>query len=221
MGNEPETVSVQFMGKTYRVSKDTTLLGALLEVGWDSVKSLGCLGGCCGACGALYRHPGESHVRTGLACRIPVQDGIAFSLLGQYPSRKVEYNLAAIPDSKQALFDLFPEITACRSCGLCGQACPQGIDVQRAMWCAVFGDFAGTADLFRSCVQCGCCARVCSVGICPFQVAVYVGRAQGAHLTAPPPALLARVAQIESGAYKTEWEAVLQSRIPPGGQEIC
>lgn len=219
MGNDPETVSIQFMGKTYRVSKNTTLLGALLEVGWDSVKSLGCMGGCCGACGALYRPPGESHVRTGLACRIPVQDGMAFSLVGQYPSRKVEYHLSEISDPKQALFDLYPEITACRSCGLCVQACPQGIDVQRALWCAVFGDFAVVAELFRSCVQCGFCARVCSVGICPFQIAVYAGRAQGARLTAPPSELLARMAQIESGSYKREWEAVLGSQGPPADQE--
>lgn len=209
-----DTVSIEFMGKTYRVSKDTTLFGALLETGWDSVKGLGCMGGCCGACGVLYRPPDESHVRTGLACRIPVQDGISFSLVGQYPSRKVEYNLSEISDPKQALFDLFPEITTCRSCGLCVQACPQGVDVQRAMWSAVFGDFAEVADLFGSCVQCGFCARACSVGICPFQVALYAGRAQGAHLTESPPDLLARITQIESGSYEKEWKSALRVHAP-------
>jgi ferredoxin len=207
-------VSIEFMGKTYRVSKDTTLFGALLETGWDSVKGLGCMGGCCGACGVLYRVPGESHVRTGLACRIPVEDGIAFSLVGPYPFRKVEYNFSEISDPKQALFELFPEIADCRSCGLCVQACPQGINVQRAMWCAVFGDFEEVATLFKSCVQCGFCARACSVGICPFQIAVYAGRAQGSRLTDLPPQLLNRVSQIESGAYENEWKAALRGQGP-------
>lgn len=214
MNNSQEHVTIEFMGKPYRVSKDTTLFGALLETGWDSVKGLGCMGGCCGACGVLYRLPGESHVRTGLACRIPVREGLAFSLVGPYPFRKVEYNLSGISDPKQALFDLFPELTTCRKCGLCVQACPQGIDVQRAMWCAVFGDFAEVAALFKSCVQCGFCARVCSVGICPFQIAVYVSRAQGASLTEAPTQLLNRVRQLESGAYENEWRAALQDHGP-------
>jgi ferredoxin len=205
-------VSIEFMGKPYRVSKDTTLFGALLETGWDSVKGLGCMRGCCGACGVLYRLPGESHVRTGLACRVPVQDGVAFSLVGPYPFAKVEYDLSEISDPKQALFDLFPELTSCRKCGLCVQACPEGIDVQRAMWCAVFGDFAEVASLFKSCVQCGFCARACSVGICPFQIAIYASRAHGACMTEPPPALLHRVNQIEGGKYEHEWRAALQDR---------
>ncbi len=220
MTNGQETVSIQFMGKTYHVSKDTTLLGALLEVGWDSVKGVGCMGGCCGACGVLYRPPHESHVRTGLACRIPVEDGLTFSLVGPFPSRKVEYDVSEISNPKQALFDLYPEITTCRNCDLCVQACPQGINVQRAMWCAVFGEFAEGAELFKSCVQCGFCARVCPVGICPYQVALYVSRAQGARLTEPPPDLSARLDQIESGAYEAEWKAVLEGHAPHPDQEV-
>ena len=46
-------VSIDFMGKTHQVSKDLSLLGALLEIGWDSVKGLGCMGGCCGGCGGI------------------------------------------------------------------------------------------------------------------------------------------------------------------------
>ncbi len=221
MAGSDETVTIEFMGKPYRVSRDVTLLHALLETGWHSVKELGCLGGCCGACGILYRPPGETHVRTGLACRIAVQDGLSFSLVGPYPSRRAAYNLSEISDPTQALFDLFPEITTCRSCGLCVQACPEGIDVQRAMWCAVFGDFAEVADLFKSCVQCGFCARVCSVGICAFHIAVYASRAQGACLAEPPPTLLSRVTQIESGSYEKEWKAVLEREAPPADQEVC
>ena len=213
-------VDIQFMGKTYQVSRYTTLLGALLEIGWDSVKGVGCMGGCCGACGVLYRPPNESHVRTGLACRVPVQDGISFSLVGQFPLRKVHYDISKISDPKQALFDLFPEITTCRNCDLCVEACPQGINVQRSMWCAVFGDFREVAESFKSCVQCGLCARVCPVGICPFQVAVYVSRSLGARCTELPPGLLASMAKIKSGAYEGEWKGVLQEQVPPADQEV-
>lgn len=204
------TVSIEFMGKTYTVSHDVTLLRALLETGWDSVSGMGCLGGCCGACAALYRLPGESHVRTGLACRIPVQDGISFSLAGQYPCPKPIYDLSAIDDPKQALFDLFPEVASCRNCRACVETCPQGIDVMRGIWCAVFGDFASAADLFQSCVQCGLCARICQAGLRPFLVGIYVRRAQGARLTDRPSDLEARVAQVESGRYETEWQAIFR-----------
>ena len=73
--NSDNRVSIDFMGKTYEVSPHTTLLGALLEIGWDSVKGLGCMGGCCGACAALYRLPGEAHVKSGLALSHPSERG--------------------------------------------------------------------------------------------------------------------------------------------------
>jgi succinate dehydrogenase/fumarate reductase-like Fe-S protein len=173
-----DRVTIEFMGKCCRVSASNTLLSALLEVGWDSVKGLGCLGGCCGACAVLYRLPDEHHVRTGLACRVPVQDGISFSLVGQYPCAKPTYDLSTIDDPKQALFELFPEVTGCRNCRSCLQACPQGIDVMRGIWSAVFGNFAASAKVFEGCVQCGLCARVCAAGLRPFHVAAYVRQAQ-------------------------------------------
>jgi succinate dehydrogenase/fumarate reductase-like Fe-S protein len=215
MSHSHETVSIEFMGKTYRVSGNTTLLGALLEIGWDSVRGKGCLGGCCGACAALYRLPGESHVRTGLACRTPVQDGISFSLIGQFPAPKPEYRLSDIADPKQTLFDLFPEVAGCRNCRSCIEACPQGLDVMRGVWHAVFGNFLEAADVFLGCVQCGLCARVCSAGLRPFLVGVYARRAQGALLTEQSAAIAERIRKIEDGAYEAEWEQALRGLAPP------
>lgn len=219
MAQSDDQVSIEFMGKTYRVSKDVTLLRALLETGWDSVKGLGCLGGCCGACASFYRLPGETHVRTGLACLIPVQDGISFSLIGRFPVPKPTYDLTKIEDPRQALFDLFPETAGCRNCGSCLAACPQGIDVMRGMWCAVFGDFRAVADLFQSCVQCGLCARVCGAGLRPFLVAVYARRALGAVLSTRPTDLDACILRIESGQYQAEWEATLHGLGEPEQSE--
>ena len=214
-----DLVSINFLGKIYRVSKNTTLLGALIEIGWDPVKRLECLGGCSGACGVLYRPPGEGHVRAGLACRTPVQDGVSFSFVGRFPFSNVRYNLSEISDPEQTLFDLYPEITTCRSCGLCVQSCPLGIDVQRGMWCAVFGDFAEVADRFESCVQCGFCARVCTVGIRPFEVALYVSRAQGALVTESPRGLMARMREIEARTCLAERDVALQGQMPPPAEE--
>ncbi len=208
-------VSIEFMGKPYRVSKDLSLLGALIEIGWDSSKGLGCMGGCCGACAALYRLAGETRVQAGLACRTPATDGISFTLAGQYYSPKPDYDVSEISDPKQALFDLYPEVTTCRNCDMCPQVCPQGINPMKGMWYAAFGDFATVAEMFKGCVQCGLCARVCSVGIRPYLVAVYASRIQGARLMDPPPALMERLAQIESGSHQKEWDALLE------GQSLC
>ena len=203
-------VSIEFMGKPYTVSKGLSLLGALLEIGWDSVQGLGCMGGCCGACAALYRLPGESRVKSGLACQTPVKDGIAFSLAGHYHCPKPTYRLSELKNPKQDLFDLYPEIVTCRNCEMCVQVCPQGIDPMKGVWYATFGDFATVAEMFKGCVQCGLCARVCSAGIRPSLVAIYASRVQGALMMDPPPALLERVAQIQSVAHQKEWDAVLR-----------
>lgn len=220
MSHSLETVSIEFMGKTYRVSKNTTLLGALLETGWSSVRGKGCLGGCCGACATIYRLPGESHVRTGLACQTPVQDGISFSLVGQFPSPRPEYRLSEIADPKQTLFDLFPEVAGCQNCRSCVQACPQGIiDVMRGVWHAVFGNFQAAAEVFLSCVQCGLCTRICKAGLRPYLVGVYARRTQGALLTEQPPELAERILKIESGAFEAEWEQVLRSLEPLSSDE--
>ena len=208
-------VSIDFMGKTYEVSPHTTLLGALLEIGWDSVKGLGCMGGCCGGCAALYRLPGEAHVKSGLACRTPVKEGISFSLAGHYHYPKPSYDLSELKNPKQDLFDLYPEVTTCRNCEMCVQVCPQGIDPMQGVWYATFGDFAKVAEMFKSCVHCGLCARVCSVGIRPHLVAVYASRVQGACLMEKPTDLLERLDQIESGTFHKEWDVVLQSQVKP------
>jgi hypothetical protein len=39
---------------------------------------------------------------------------------------------------------------------------------------------------------------------------MYASRVQGARLMDPPPNLLDRIAQIESGTYQEEWDTVLQ-----------
>ena len=211
-------VSIDFMGKTYRVSKDLSLLEALLEIGWDSVKNIGCMGGCCGACATLYRLPNETHVKAGLACRIPVTEGISFSFVGPYHSPKPDYDVTELSNPEQALFDLFPEVTTCRNCELCPPMCPQGINPMKGMWHATFGDFATVAEMFKSCVQCGLCARVCSMGIRPHLVAVYASRVQGACFMDPPPNLLDRLAEIESGTYQEEWDTVLHQQADPSDE---
>lgn len=203
MGSSDQ-VSIQFMGKTYWVSKESTLMGALLETGWQSATEHGCPGECRGACAALYRLPDETHVRTGLACRIPVQDGIAFSLLGRYPCPNPAYDLATIEDPKQALFDVFPEVATCRKCGSCVRACPQEIDVMRGVWCAVFGDFHEAADLFRSCVQCGLCAYACLDGLRPLWVGAYVRQVQGALPDSRPIELETQLDRTNARSYRSE-----------------
>jgi ferredoxin len=213
-------VSIDFMGKTYKVSKDLSLLGALLEIGWDSVKDLGCMGGCCGACATFYRLPDETHVKAGLACRTPVTEGISFAFVGHYHSPKPDYDVSEISNPKQALFDFFPEVTTCRNCEICPQVCPQGINPMKGMWFATFGDFATVAEMFKSCVQCGLCARVCSMGIRPHLVAMYASRMHGARLMDLPENLLDRMAQIQSGTYQEEWDTILQQQVEPTDEAL-
>jgi ferredoxin len=174
------------------------------------VRGAGCLGGFCGACATYYRTKDDPKVKTGLACSMAVEDGMSFSFMPAFPARKAIYDLQALKDPKQDLFELYPEAPLCRNCDACTQACPQKIDVREGVWKAVFGDFKAVSDMFMDCVMCGMCAPVCIADIAPNLVAIYASRAQGVHFTEKPEGLATRIKKIADGEYQEEWERILQ-----------
>ncbi|MGH9891578.1 MAG: 4Fe-4S dicluster domain-containing protein [bacterium] len=206
----PRMVSVEIAGKTYQVPEGITVIKALWYVGQEVVRGVGCLGGFCGACATYYRTTDDPKVKTCLACQTAVEDGMSFSMVPPFPARKATYNLAALKDPKQDLFNLYPEAPLCRNCNACTEACPQGIDVREGVWKSVFGDFKEVSEMFMDCVMCGLCAPVCIADIAPNLVALYASRAQGAFFTEKPERLAHRIKEIEDGRYDAEWDRILK-----------
>jgi hypothetical protein len=63
--------------------------------------------------------------------------------------------------------------------------------------------------MFMDCVMCGMCAPICIADIAPNLVALYVSRAQGAHLTEKPLGLDSRIKDIQDGLFNDEWTKIL------------
>ncbi|HEY4484935.1 MAG TPA: 4Fe-4S dicluster domain-containing protein, partial [Nitrospiria bacterium] len=126
-----------------------------------------------------------------------------------YPTRKATYDLKTLGDPKQDLFKIYPEVSMCRNCNACTEACPQGIDVRDGVWKSVFGDFEKVSEMFMDCVMCGQCIPVCIADIAPNYVALYASRVQGSRLVSAPENLSRRIEEIQSGKYDTEWGRIL------------
>jgi ferredoxin len=204
-------VTVEIMGKTYRVPDGLTMLQAMWYTGHEIVRGAGCLGGVCGACGTTYRTRDDVRLKTCLACQTKVEDGMSFSIsFAYYPNRKVSYQFEEVKDPKQDLLRFYPEAALCRNCNACTEACPQGIDVRDGVWRMVFGEFQKVSEMFMDCVMCGLCIPVCIADIAPNHVAVYASRAQGIFFAPMPENLSLRLSEIEAGKYDDQWEGILK-----------
>lgn len=201
-------VNVEIHGKSCRVPEGVNLLQAYWEIGEEIFHGVGCLGGVCGACTVTYRTGNPPQTLTGLACQIPVQEGMSFSLFPVETPRIRPYRLDAIEHPRENLLKIFPETKRCIRCRACTLACPQGIPVMDGVLQALQGDFENVSDSFYNCVMCGLCAAVCEVQIAPHRVGLYarrvVGREKGCH-----DALVERrIQEMESGHYDRDWAKI-------------
>ncbi len=206
---EGTLVSVEIMGKQYRVPEGISVVQAYWYSGHEVVRGIGCLGGVCGACSTVYRTQGSYELKSGLGCQLLVEEGMSFSMMPNYPVHRAAYKIEEVQEPKQDLFKFFPESSLCRNCNACTEACPQGINVREGLWKAVFGDFEGASDEFLSCVMCGLCVPVCIADIASNQVGLYARRTQAVFFGKRPEGLTKRVKDILDGEYDSEWKKVL------------
>ena len=65
---ERPMITVYIMGNAHRVPADATIMTALEFAGYQIKRGAGCREGFCGACGTVYRLPGDYKIYSGLAC---------------------------------------------------------------------------------------------------------------------------------------------------------
>ena len=73
---------------------------------------------------------------------------------------------------------------------------------------ALRGDIPAVADKSFDCVMCGLCAARCPQGLVPYNVALLCRRLNGRYLMPASGHLDSRVAEIASGKFDTEIEAM-------------
>ncbi len=196
-----DLIPIYIMGKRYDVPDGMTIMKAIEYAGYKLVRGVGCRAGFCGACATVYRIKGDHKLYFDLACQTVVQPEMILTQIPFFPAPRAAYNLAELKPTAEQLWQIYPEVLRCLSCGTCSKACPQDIDVMDYMASAMRGDIAGVASKSFDCIMCGLCAARCPVGEAQYNVAVLARRLYGRYLSPPAQHLTARIEQIKSGAF--------------------
>lgn len=210
MAEEKEMVSIYIMGKQYRVPYGVTIMKAMEYAGYRFIRGCGCRGGFCGACGTVYRKPGDFRLKVGLACQTVVEDGMHLTQIPFYPANKATYNLEELTPTLASLLRHYPEMTRCLGCNSCTRICPQELQVMDYMAAAQRGDIAKAAHMSFDCLMCGLCASRCPAEIVQYNVGLLARRLYGRHVAPRAEHLARRVEEIKAGKFDAEIERLMK-----------
>jgi len=158
---EVNLVPIYVMGKRYEVPEGLTLMKAMEHAGYKFIRGCGCRGGTCGACGTVYRKPGDYRLQVALACQKTVEPGMHISQVPFFPANRAVFEFEKLTGAPEEVFKLYPELFRCVACNACTKACPQGIEVMDAVSALKQGNVAGAAEIAFECIQCGLCTSRC------------------------------------------------------------
>jgi ferredoxin len=177
--DEKETIEILIFGQRYAFPDTLTILSAFEWAGFHPVRGVGCRGGFCGACGTVYRLPGDPLLHYALACQKRIEAGMLLAQIPFFPAPRPAYRLENLAAPESALLTLFPDLTRCYGCNTCTKACPQELDVLGYIAAALSGDLSSTAALSFDCVHCGLCVARCPAGLDPPGMALLARRIWG------------------------------------------
>lgn len=203
-------IKIYIMGKEYEVPEGLTIQKAMEHAGYKLLRGCGCRGGFCGACGAVYRVPGDHKLNVALACQTVIEPGMNFVQIPFFPANKAHYTLDELTAYVDTINGLYPEVMKCLQCNTCNKICPQQIDVMGYMACAMRGDIQTLARKSFDCLMCGLCAMRCPAELVQYNIALLGRRLYGKYMARPADHLRERVEQIEKGTYNDEFERLMQ-----------
>jgi succinate dehydrogenase/fumarate reductase-like Fe-S protein len=197
-------ISIYIMGKKYEVPSSLTIMSAMEWAGYKLIRGAGCRSGFCGACATVYRIKGDYRLRIGLACQTMVEPEMYLAQIPFFPAEKAIYDIEELKPTPEQLFQIYPEILRCLSCGTCTKACPQEIDVMDYMADAMKGDIASVASKSFDCIMCGLCAARCPAEEAQCNVAILCRRLYGKYLAPRSQHLRERIEEIKAGKFDEE-----------------
>jgi heterodisulfide reductase subunit C len=202
-------ITINIMGRAYKVPADLTILSAMEYAGYKFVRGVGCRQGFCGACSTVFRKKGDYKLQTGMACGTRAEDGMYLVQIPFTPAEKANYDLTKENYNASVLIKYYPEVARCVSCNTCTKACPQDLEVMDYIQAALRGDFESLANDSFDCIQCGLCAMRCPAEIVQYHVGQLGRRMYGRNGLVLPKHLEKRIEQIKKGDFNKALDALV------------
>ncbi|MBF0455718.1 MAG: 4Fe-4S dicluster domain-containing protein [Magnetococcales bacterium] len=202
--SDTNQLAIRYDDLPYQVSAGRTILSALEEVGLTFVRGVGCRGGVCGACTALYRISGRPELKAVLLCQDEVRDGMEILPLPYIPQKKARHELTLSEGEtpEYHVRKLYPEVNNCIMCGECTRLCPVDIDVMSYVGMIKRGDLSGAARESFTCIQCQACVLRCPSQISQPNAALAARRFHGRFKESPAEHLTKMIHKVENNHYK-------------------
>ncbi len=194
-------IPIYIMGKRYEVPEGLTIMKAMEYAGYILIRGCGCRGGTCGACGTVYRKPGDYRLQVALACQKTVEPNMYIAQIPFFPAIRAAYDFAQLTAAPEEVFKLYPELFRCVACNSCTKACPQGIEVMDAISALKQGNIAEAAELSFDCIQCGLCTSRCFGELAQYHVLQLARRIYGARILPRAEHLAEMVKAVSEGRY--------------------
>jgi succinate dehydrogenase/fumarate reductase-like Fe-S protein len=206
MEPEKKMIPVYIMGEKVMVPDGATILNALEYAGYQLKKGVGCREGFCGACGTVYRLPGDFKLLGGLACQTVVEPEMQLAQIPFTPAQKAIYDIEQLKADVSTFLKIYPEVFRCVSCNTCTKICPQEIEVMDYVNAIIRGDIADAADISFDCIMCGLCTMRCPAEMVQFNAALLARRLFGKYLNVRSEHLEDRIKEMEEGKFDGEME---------------
>lgn len=200
-GTAAKLIPVYIMGKRYEVPEGLTIMKAMEYAGYRFIRGCGCRGGTCGACGTVYRKPGDYKLQVALACQKTVEPDMYLAQIPFFPANRAVYDFASISAAPEEIARLYPELFRCVACNACTKACPQGVEVMDAISALKQGNIAAAAQLSFDCIQCGLCTSRCFGELAQYHMFQLARRLYGAKIVPRAKHLEEMVKAVRAGKY--------------------
>lgn len=209
-GQTKTTVPVFIMGKRYEVPEALTIMKAMEHAGYKFVRGAGCRGGICGACGTVYRKPGDYRIHVGLACQTVVEPNMYLTQIPFYPANRAVFEWASIEPTGDSVAQLYPELFRCVACNACTKICPMDVEVMDYIALLKRGDIEGAMRTSFDCIQCGLCASRCMGELPQYHIAQLARRLYGGKLAPETSHLDGMVEKIAAGYYREKLQELME-----------